>query len=781
MFKNYMITAIRNLWRNKTYSFINIAGFAFGISICLGISAYLVHEYSFDRYHTNSGRIYRLIDAQYNSSSIDYRVKDIIKTNYPEVENACLFQLLPLSIAVTIDNKGHYIENLASVDNAFFEMFTVPFMQKNAEEPFPNLNSVVITESAARQLFGDKDPLGEEIVLRNQFPVTVTGVIRDFPDNSSIQASMIVNAENDDFKFSLWIENSTDLSTYRWPFRIYLLLNENANTASLVEKINGRPNLLRPYEEKIDLLSLVDIYLRDRTVGSMTERGNPDLLILLMSIGLAILILAVINYVNLTSAQQNKRYKEIGVKRAVGAGTGDIFRQFLIESILVTFAAFLIAVVILSYSIPIYRSIFFDGLNTNQLLEFWYVIIPVVIVLGMISGLGSAFAFASISPTQALKGENAAGRHRFSWRNGLTVFQFTVSVVLIVCVIAMQRQIRYVKYNDPGFDEELLLKVDAPQIQAADRNAAYLLLDRLRQYPGITSVSITNGVPGYINTYMGANIPGKDKSLPIMYADTSFLQTFGIEVTQGRYPLPGDYGTTCLINDAAYEYFEWTDLENRRYNNGRPGGFEVIGVVNDFHYSSLRSLIEPMAILLYDDGYPTHISVKIAASQIGTTLQFIQEAWQELLPEYILKYEFYDSWLDAMYQEDEKLGTAIGIFAALAIVISCLGVLCMVIFSTQKRTKEIGIRKVVGASVAQLVALLSKEFLVLVATANIIAWPIAWFAMRRWLENFAYRIDLGLGVFILAGLLALVIALVTVSWQTFRAATANPVEALRYE
>ncbi|MFX0202264.1 MAG: ABC transporter permease [Candidatus Hodarchaeota archaeon] len=781
MFKNYLKIAIRNLQKNKAFSLINILGFAFGISICLGIAAYLLHEYSFDQYHANSERIYRLIDAQHNSSTIDYRVKDILAANYPEIENACLFLLVPVPTAVTVHNRGAYVDNLTSADNAFFKIFTIPFISGNNEKPLPDLNSVVLTESAAKKLFGDEDPMGQEIELRHRFPLTVTGIIQDFPANSSIQPQMIVNAENDDFKFSFSCERGDDESTYRWPFKIYLLLNENADKEALIEKINMHEELLRPYEEKIGLLSLMDMYLYDSTHGSSTKRGNPGLLKLLLSIGLTILILAVINYVNLTAAQHNKRYKEIGVKKSIGANKRDILAQFLTESVMVSFVSFLIAIVFLLESVPIYRSIFYDTFHVYHLLNYWYVIIPAVIMLGIVSGCGSAYFFSSIHPIKALKGEVFIQRGRFAWRNGLTVFQFIVSIALIFCIMVMQKQIHYVKHNHPGFDEEQLLKLDLPQIQEVDKNDAFLLLDQFRQYPGIKSVSMTNGVPGWINTYMGANMPGKKKSLPIIYADSSFLQTFGIKIIKGRNPMPGDFGTTCLINESAYQYFEWIDLENKRYDNGRPGGFEVIGVVNDFHFNSLRSAIEPLCILFHNEFYPTHLSIRIAAGQIGETMRFIQKTWQEILPQYPLQYEFYNSWLDAMYREDEKIGTAIGLFAALAIVISCLGILGMAIFSTQKRTKEIGIRKVVGASVADILLMLTKHFTQWVLLANIFAWPIAWYAMNQWLQNFAYRIHMGWWMFVLAGGIALVIALLTVSWQAIRAATANPVEALRYE
>ena len=781
MFKNYFKIAFRNLQKNKTFSLINILGFGFGISICLGIAAYLLHEYSYDQYHAGSERIYRLIDAHNNSSMIDYRVKDLLTDNYPEIENACLFQLFQGQMPVTVQNRGVYLDNVTSADNAFFEMFSIPFIQGNKDNPLPDLHSVILTESAAKKLFGDIDPIGQEMQLQRRFPLTVTGVIQDFPDNSSMQPQMIVNGENDDFKFSFRCEDGSDESTYRWPFSIYLLLNKRADKTALIAKINSHAELLRPFKEKIDLLSLADMYLYDGTHSSSIKHGNPGLLKLLLSIGLTILILAIINYVNLTAAKQNRRYKEIGVKKSIGAHKKDILLQFFTESVLVACISFAIAVLFLLQSVPIYRSIFYDTFSVYHLLNYWYVIIPSVILLGVISGFGSAYLFSSIHPIKALKGQVFAKRGRFSWRSGLTVFQFVVSIALIFCIIVMQKQIGYVKHNDPGFDEEQLLKLDMPWIQQTDKNNALLLVNNFRQYPGILSASMTNGVPGHITTYMGSNMTGKKISLPIIYADLFFLQTFGIQVARGREPMPGDYGTTCLMNEAAYQFFEWTDLENKRFDNGRPGGFEVIGIVNDFHYGSLKSSIEPMCILLMNDAYPSHLNIRIAAGQIGETMEFIQRTWQEILPQYPLEYEFYDAWLDAMYREDERIGKAIGLFAALAIVISCLGILGMAIFSTQQRTKEIGVRKVVGASVADILVMLTKNFTQWVLLANIFAWPIAWYAMNKWLQSYAYRIELRWWIFALAGVFAMLIALLTVSWQAIRAARANPVESLRYE
>lgn len=360
------------------------------------------------------------------------------------------------------------------------------------------------------------------------------------------------------------------------------------------------------------------------------------------------------------------------------------------------------------------------------------------------------------------------------------MFQFVVSIALIICIAVVQKQINFVKHRDAGFNKEQLLRLDLPFIQPSDRTKAFTVLDKLRQYPGILNLSVTGGVPGNIHTSMGSAIEGKSKSLQIIYVDSTFLQTFNIQQIKGRELLPSDIGNVCMLNEAAYKYFGWNDLDNKRYNNGKVGGFEVIGVVKDFHYASMHQPIEPMCII-FNFQSPTNINLRIAKGAVGPSMDYIQKVWKEILPDYPLKYQFYDEWFDGMYRKEEQFAKTIGFFALLAIGISCMGILGLATFSAEQRTKEIGVRKVSGAQTAELMIMLNKDFMRWVAIAFVIACPIAWYAVNQWLMNFAYRTEISWWVFALSGLTALVIALFTVSWQTWRAATRNPVEALRYE
>jgi putative ABC transport system permease protein len=783
MFWYYLKTAIRNLWNNKKFSIINITGFAFGISICLAIVLFLVNEYSCDRYHEHTDQIVRVIDVKNKSSSIDYRVKDILLNNYPEIENGCLVQCAFRPIEVKASDQGLYLDNIMSVDNSFFEVFTIPFLTGNSSVPFTNINSAVITESTAKTLFGTENPVGKEILFRNNIPLTVTAVIKDFPENSSFSASILVNAENEEFKFEKWIGDSRDLSTYRWPFRIYLQLNKKVNRELFLEKINSNTELLVPYVSDAGFLALKDIYLFDPTTGSGNKRGNPGLLKLLGAIAFIILSLAIINYINLTVAQQNKRNKDTGVKKTIGANRSIIFFHFLSESVLVSLVAFALGIFLVWILLPVYNAIFSTTIDINYLFHLpnLSILICTILLIGILSGSGPAIALSGINPVKVLSGSVIIQGKKNFLRNFLTVFQFTISIILIFCVIIVQKQIKYVKHKNPGFNEEQLVRLDIPAIQENEAPKFFALIEELRKSPYISNLSTSYGVPGSIPLSMGSNMENTDKnmSVPSLLVDTAFLETFAIQVIKGRNLEPGDFDKVCMINEAAWRHFEFENLENKRFNNF--GGYDIVGVVNDFHFRSLHDEIGPVCIIFTGKGRPTTINVRFASNGTTPGMDYIRETWKNILPGFPLKYQFYDEWFDSMYRSEERFAKTIGLFAVLAIVISCIGILGLAIFSSERRTKEIGIRKVNGATVTEVVTMLNKNFVKWVAIAFIVAVPASWYAMDKWLESFAYKTSLSWWIFALAGLLALGIALLTVSWQSWRAATRNPVEALRYE
>ncbi|MGQ8337423.1 ABC transporter permease [Sunxiuqinia sp. A32] len=781
----YLKTAIKSIWNNKRFSAINIIGFAFGISICMAISLFLIKEYSYDRYHENADQIVRLTDTKNNSSSIDYRIKDVLQNRYSEIENACIVQRVDRPVEIQSENKGFYLDDIMSVDNNFFDVFSIPFVSGNSLNPLANINSAITTESTSRKLFGTANPIGKEILVDGRTVVTITGVIKDFPENSSITAALLVNAENENFKFSKWIGNSNDLSTYRWPFRVYLQLNKNVEPNTLLSKINAQPEWLKPYGEEVGFLKLKDIYLHDTTTGSSSKRGNAGLLRLLTIVAAIILALAVINYINLSVAQQNKRNKVTGIKKTIGATRGNILIHFLFESILVTALAFVVGIILVWLGLPVYQSVFNTQLSINALFQFpnFIYLIGFVFLIGAVSGCGPSLTLSGVNPVHILSGSTAVSGKRNYVRSSLTVFQFATSIILIFSVIIVVRQIQYVKHKNPGFAEEQLLRLDIPDIQEKDISKALALIDELHKSPYLGGISVTNGVPGRIRMSMGTNMENTDKntSIKCLMADTTFLETFDINVIKGRNLQPGDYGNVCMINEAAYKYFEFDNLENKRINNYNPNGFEIIGVINDFQFNSLHSAIEPICIMFTPRYMPTTINIRLAENGVTAGMDFIQKTWQDVLPGYPVNYEFYDAWFDSMYRAEERFAQSIGLFALLAIVISCIGIWGLAIFSSERRTKEIGVRKVNGARISEVMTMLNKDYIRWVAVGFIIATPIAWYTMNKWLESFAYKTTLSWWIFALAGLLALGIALLTVSFQSWKAATKNPVESLRYE
>jgi len=775
MLKNYLKIAFRNLKKHKIFSVINILGLTLGISVCLIISLFILNENSFDSYNKNAARIYKLIDTQNNSSGIDYRVAGIITSNFPEIKKACYLQVIKMQISTSYLKNALNVNNIMSADKSFFTMFTIPFVYGNPEKPFDNINSVVITESIAKTLFGKVNPIGKQIKIFNSLELVVSGVIKDFPDNSSIDASILVNAQNNKFKFSFY-RTSSDSSSYRYPFNIYLLVKKNLELKSLISKLNNNAGVFYPYIKKINLMPLTDVYLSDNTTGSSNKKGNPAFLELLLSIALIVLVLAVINYINLNAAQQNKRNKETGIRKTIGAGRKEIIFLFLTESVLVTVAAFILALCIVEISLPAFNSFLGTRLSLFLLLKFPVnlIVILSVFITGILAGIGPAVIFSSFSAARIFRGDILKNKKKSYLRNILTVIQFTISAALIICLIIIQKQLNFVKYSNLGFNKEQLVRLDIPN----NKSQLTALENKFGDYSGIKNYCATLGVPGEINCVFGSGIKGKDKPVSIIMADTSFINTFGIHLIKGRKLEPGDFGKTCFINETAYKYFGWDNLKNKIYNDG--GGYKVIGVVKDFNFASMHKAIEPLAVLFTDNIPMDYINVRIAKGSTGQTMNYIKKVWAEIYP-YHIRYQFYDQWVDSLYRQDEKFGEAIAMFALLAMAISCMGILGLAVFLSESRRKEIGIRKVHGAGVNSIMVLLNKDFIKLVLVSFIIACPIAWFLVNKWLQNFAYRTKINWWVFALSGLIILFIALFTVSWQAFKAATANSVESLRYE
>ena len=773
MIKNFMVTAFRYMFKRKGFSLINIMGLAFGIAIIILIGQFLYFEFSYDHFHPNLDRIYQLVDTADNSYRIDYRIKDRILENIPQVENACLYN----SYSIEANAVGHVFEfeHMLFVDPAFFEVFHFPFKYGDAPGSLAALDSLILTESTAKRIFGSADPIGKSILLEHEEEMFVSGIVNDFPLNSSFRANLFASSENTRAKRLKYSMNcryydGKDDSQCRYPFGIFLEISENTDIAILEEQIvslfTGEdfrfPNTLA-------LIPFKRSYLYNQYSGSLLSHGNLGLLKILAGIGLLVLVLAIVNYINLSTAAYKYRIKEIGIKKCIGAHRRSLIFQFLGESLIVCFIAAMLGLLIARIFLPFFNQFIekpqqIQIFSNPQLLTLFA---GFILFLGLASGVYPALVLSGIVPIQLLRsgGGSGTGRTGAALRHILNVFQFAVTICLIVGLTIMVKQLRYVKHKDLGFDTDRLLTL---KLHNKMDGAATALMNKLQQYPGITKMCLSNGVPGKIGMTLGG--------FRAIVVNVDFLDTYGMKVIDGRSLLPGDIGKACLVNRAGLEKFENRDFRGKEVNS-----CEVVGVVSDFHYSSFHQDIGPLALMHYGtDWGSSHISLRLSEPLAGG-LKYIRDTWMEVCLDFPYEYHFVDEWFDAMYLKEENLAKMISIFAVLAIVISCLGLFGLALFSAEQRTKEIGIRKVLGSSVREIVLLLTKSSIIWALLANFIAWPVSWLAMSKWLENFAYRTEISWWVFVFAGGGVLLIAVLTVSWQTIRAALADPVEALRYE
>lgn len=777
----YLISSLKSLKANIKFTLLNVMGFAFALAVCVAISLFVIQEFSFDRHFQDSDYIARLIDSKNNSSDIDYRVKDLLLENFPKIEKACFLFRVPSSVNIKANQKVLETSKIVSVSNSFFDLFSTSFILGNAQQPFQDKKSAILTEKTAKQLFGSNNVIGQEIIIYGKDTLNITGVIADFPLESSIEGGIFVNGENRKFQFSFSCAKWDDKSTHRYEFRLYAKINSLNNFQSVKQNINRNIKVLTPYVSEVDFLPLKDIYLHDHTTGAQTKKGSYDLLKLLTLIAAIIMLLAIVNYINLTLAQQSKKNKITGIRKSYGATFGNLFWHFITESIIISSIAFGISLLLILLLEPIFKNILHVNFEliqifqNNLLLYFYFGIV----ILGIASGLVPAIILSQTLANNAIKGSKK--QNKSYSRNALILFQFTSSIALIICILVIQKQLYFVKHKDAGFSKEQLLCIRLPYLKKIQKRNVDYLAEELRKSEFIKSLSLTNGVPGEIFISMGSMSKDSTKqiSIPCIYADTNFLSTFNIELLQGNKPLPSDYDKVCLVNKAYYNFFEFKNLENKKFKNG--GGFDVIGVVEDFQYNSLHSKIEPLCILYSKNPNTYHMNVRIAANQINGAMNLIQKKWKEFFADYNISYRFYDDWFDSMYKKEEKFAQTISLFVVLAILISCFGILGLAIFSAEQRTKEIGVRKANGAKTLQIIKMLNRDFLLWVLIAFLPASAIAYYAMNKWLQNFAYKTDLSWWIFALAGVIAFVVALLTVSFQSWKAARRNPIESLRYE
>ncbi|WP_299583662.1 ABC transporter permease [uncultured Sunxiuqinia sp.] len=758
-----IIVSFRNLGKNKLSGAIGITGFAAGFAVCLIIGAYVYGELTVDRQNTNYKRIYRIVDSRNDNSALDYRLSEVWAKTFAAIENACPLELQPeIQADVYSQNGSSYIKGLISTTNGFFEMFDVAFEKcLDREKPFLDQSSSIITSSLAKKLFGDQNPLGEALKV-GQMETVISGVIADFSTNSSMQGEILLNSENKNFRLNSNYGNGEVFNATSH----FVLLHENELKTDCESTINISIAYLNKYIKGIWLQPLSDIYL-DQTVKDGNRHGSKVLIVVLSIIGFLILLLSIINYVNYLLSQQIRRLNEVGIKKANGAGTIQLLASFITDSAIWILLAAMISVMVVFVSLPMFNQLLQQQLSFSLFFSKPMVVgsLAVVLLVLLVSVIPMFFLLKKFELQHFLKRKlNIDGKQ--SHLNFLSVFQFSVSILLIISLVVIMNQVAYLKHKDLGFDDTNLVHVNIP-FNALNYKS---FKDEVLKHPAIEQASLSAGIPGNISSRMSH--PDWNYTLHFLTIDRDFLSTMNIELVEGSTLSVHDQ-KSCLVNQATLKALECDDFRNTKVN-----GKNIVGVVADFNFSSLYHKIEPI-ILEMGDG--RDLNVRIKKGGVSPAMEHIKSIWEEMTSGAPLKYEFYDTWFDSMYKKEEQLGNSVVIFALVALIITCLGLLGQISQITQYRTKEIGIRKVNGAKVTEILTMLNKDFIKWVAIAFVIACPIAWYAMSKWLENFAYKTTLSWWIFALAGFLALGIALLTVSWQSWRAATRNPVEALRYE
>ncbi len=778
MFLTNLKIVFRNLWKSKITSTINILGFAFSLSICFIIGLYILNEFSYDKFHKNYNNIYRIVNVENQRSQVDYTIKDEVLRLIPEVDDYCHLLLRSHSI-LAYQNKTIDINNQLSCDNNFFNIFSFPLLLGDQNKPFDNdKKSLLISKHVAGILFENENPLGKIVKLRNREEYIVGGVFKDFPKNSSIYADII---KNESFEVDKHAEGYEKDGKREFQRTIFLTVNNPSDAEVVTRKANdllqGKDKMLKT----IWLQPFKDLYLFDNTQNWDFNKGNYSLIKLFIGIAFITLVLASINFINLSIAQYNQRTRETGIRKTFGAKRLSLIKLFLTESIIVTFISLILAILLTDTFLPLFNSLFNIQLQISSLMSIKYILILAILifVLGIINGIWPALLITSFNPIQIFQKQFIKLGGRGYIKNILTTIQFTISIALIISVLFMIKQLSFIKHKDLGFKDSNLLKISTYYISKFEP-----VKNKLLQNPSILNATYSSGIPGEIN--YGFN-PGMDADhythgVSVIHGDASFIRTFQINIIEGLDFFESENKKACLISETASKDLMWEKSWSGKHfqREENSNGYEVVGVFKDFHFRSMYQRIEPL-VIEYDDMQKSFLTLRISNQNIPETMDYIKKTWNEIEPEVPIDFAFYDTWFDSMYNKEEQLAKMVTTFAILAIFISCLGIFSLTILSTINKTKEIGIRKINGAKAYEIMIMLNVNILKWIAVAFIIATPIAFYAMNRWLENFACKTILSWWIFALAGIGVSILTLLTVSWQSWKAANINPIICLKVE
>ncbi|MEO6491178.1 MAG: ABC transporter permease [Ferruginibacter sp.] len=810
MIKNYLKTAWRNLMKHTFISFINLFGLTVGITCCLLIIAYITNELSYDKFNANADRIYRVTRSFNTPDGVDVLhlsavappAGPLLKNEFPDIEK--MTRMIPNGNTAMKYSEKLFNENTAYFgDENFFDFFPVPVIKGNAKNALSEPFSLMLTPSMARKYFGDEDPMNKIIRIDRLFTYKVTGIFKDFPSNAHLHPQILLSF-NSLKDTTVYGERQLETNWGNNSFYTYLMFPKNYPVQKIARqfpsfldkyvRFPGPPPINRPSAgTKLFLQKLSAIHLTSHLDDEIEQNGDMNRVYIFSAIGLFILLIACINYMNLSTARSVLRAREVGIRKVVGAERKEIIGQFLSESILVACSALLMSLFLTWITLPLLNKISGQQLSINILLQ-WKIMIPLLLLpfaVGIISGIYPALFMSSFKPIQVLKGILKVGSVGVFFRKMLVVIQFSISIILIIATVIVFQQLRYMQKASLGYDRDHVINV--PYNGALNPQFESFRNDLLKEST-IKNLTRSSRVPtGRLLDASGTSVLSGDSMVPmqvnlkVISVDQEFIPTYNISFASGRN-FSKEFLTDSVnyvINEAAVKILNWKSPQvaigkDLAYNGVRG---KVIGVCKDFHFESMHQKIVPL-IMVYGtiaNNRFNSLSVKVSGNNIAATVDKIQTAWYKYLPDAPFTYTFLDESYSRLYDAEQKQGTLFTIFACIAIFIACLGLFGLSAFSITQRIKEIGIRKVLGASVNSLLLLLSKDFLKLVLIAAIIAFPVAWFSMNKWLQDFAYRINIEWWVLAIAGIVAALIAFLTISFQATKTALSNPVKSLRTE
>lgn len=783
MIKNYLLTAFRSFMRYKGYSLINIAGLAIGMACSILIMVWVAHELSYDRFNEKSDRLYRLVQTQYYSSGpltttcMPGPISTDLIEQYPEIEDAFMFYYMSGTV-VNYEEKT-FTENLRMADPGLFRMFDFEFISGDPETALDELYSIVITKEMADKYFPDEEPMGKMLRLNNEYSLKVTAVIEKAPLNSSFRFNFCI-------PFHFLEEVGRDLSQYGWnSYYSYILLKEGVTEEAIEEKIIKHIEDQHDEEDE----SNVDLWLHPLTkvhLYSTRGGGQIDQVYILSAVAIFILLIACINFMNLATARSSKRAREIGLRKVVGASRGKIIFQFLVDSLLLSFISMIFSAIIVVAVMPAFNRLADSQLSFNLLDPVnILILVGVGVFTGLLAGSYPAVFLSSFNPIKVIKISNSGTKGSSLFRKILVIFQFTLSVILIIATIVVVRQQDFMQNKDLGMNMENVVNIEMEG--NVSENYPVMKAEFL-QNPSVLSVTRSNTLP----FWMGSNGGGfdwqdrdvdNDVLIGFAYAGYDYDKVLDISFTEGRYydkEYATDTSNGIVINESMLNVMNMKDPIGKWLGHGDTR-WTIIGVMKDFHFLPLNHEISPFIMAFTSPDETGTLMIRISADHTEETMAHIEDVWNRINPSFPFEPSFLDKEYQELYESEDRLGKIFTYFAFLAIFISCLGLLGLASFMAEQRTKEIGIRKTFGAPLGSIVVMMSKEFARLVIIANVIAIPVAWYLLKEWLTNYSYTTRLSADIFIYAFLLSIVIAWLTISYQAIKAALMNPVNAIKYE